>query len=477
MSEDTNPTRTEGLPSAVTGDIRRKVFVFAMPVLLEQLLAFMVGFYDTYLSGHLEAGISTDATSAIGLAAYVGWLASMLFALVGAGTTALVARYRGAGDLRRANQITNQSISLASAAGLVIFAVIFASAPQFARMLGMEGAVERITIRYLRIDAIGYFFSGVSLVAAAALRGAGDMRSPMWVFGLVSVLNVIVSRALVYGVGPFPQLGMPSAIIEPMGIDGIVTGTIIARVTGGLIMIGALVRGLSGLRLTWGELSLRGGDVIRISRIGGPAALDGAIMWVGHFLFLMIIASIGQAGMESSVFAAHIVGIRVEAITYLPAIAWGLAAATIVGQSLGAGEKSRAVRSGHEAALQCSLMGVAISLAFYFGAGAIYSLMHRDPAVAVAGVPAFELAAFFQIPLVIAIVYVHALRGAGETRFPLVVTVVSVFLVRLPIAYVCAITLDGGLYGAWIGMCADMAVRCVLIAGRYTMGRWVETVV
>jgi Na+-driven multidrug efflux pump len=198
-------------------------------------------------------------------------------------------------------------------------------------------------------------------------------------------------------------------------------------------------------------------------------------MWAGQFVLLLVIAELGVGSRGGAIFAAHFVGIRVVAVTYLPAVAWGAAAATLVGQSLGAGDPRRAVQSGHEATLQCALLAVLISLVFYFGAGEIYRLMHRDPAVWAVGVGPFRLVAFFQVPLVLSIVYISALHGAGDTVSPLVITAVGVLLVRLPVAYLCGIVLDGGLFGAWLGMCADMALRAVLAAMRFVRGRWLRT--
>ncbi|NOX54897.1 MAG: MATE family efflux transporter [Planctomycetes bacterium] len=444
------------------------VFWLALPVLGEQFLNFCVGFYDTFLSGR----IGPAATAAIGLAAYVSWLAGMLFGLVGTGTTALVARHWGAGEFEAANRATNCSIALAVAFSGLVYGVIYTAAPGIAWLLDMDEPTRQIVVRYLRIDGVGHLFTSVSLVGAAALRGAGDMRSPLIILGTVSVLNAAVSTVLVFGVGPWPSLGIETTWLRPLGIDGIVLGTVIARCIGGLLMLGALARGLSGLRLTRDEFTVRSTMAARILRIGTPAALDGLLMWCGHFLFLMVIANLGRGRFDSVPFAAHIVGIQVEAITYLPAVAWGYAAATMVGQSLGAGRPDRAVRAGHAAALQCGLLAVGISLLFYFGADRIYSIMHQAPEVQAVGAPAFRFLAWFQVPLVFSIVYVYALRGAGDTRFPMLVTALGVYGVRLPGAWWCGIVLHGGLLGAWIGMVADVCVRALLVFVRFMKGRW-----
>ncbi len=175
MTEQDQTRATSDTNWLLSSDVRRAVFVLALPVLCEQLLSFCVGFYDTWLSGQ----ISTEATSAIGLAAYVSWLASMLFGLVGVGTTALVARHWGAGEFRQANAIANCSLMMAALAGCAVCGLIYALAPLLPWLLDMNDATRNIVLTYLRIDCFGHLFTGFSLIGAAAFRGAGDMRTPM----------------------------------------------------------------------------------------------------------------------------------------------------------------------------------------------------------------------------------------------------------------------------------------------------------
>lgn len=442
----------------LTGPLRPTVFWLALPVLFEQFLNFCVGTCDIWLAGHLpDRSQTTPATTAVGVAAYVGWLASLLFSFVAAGTTALVARSWGAGDRVAAGRITTRSLLLAVLAGVGFLIVIWPAAPLVPRALALDADATRISIHYLRLDALGLVFTALSLVAAAAFRGAGDTRTPMLALGTVSIVNLIVSAGLVYGWGPFPALG----------VSGIVWGTVVARTSGGLLILAWLLRGRSGLRIHRRDASLFHRDVSRILRIGLPAAADGAVLWTGHFLFLRIISDLGPTAMS-----AHMVGIRVEAITYLPAVAWGAAAATMVGQSLGGGDVDRARRAGHEAVRQCAFLGVGITLAFTLGAEWIFRHMHTDAEVCRVGAAAFPLVGVFQIPLLTGIIYVAALRGAGDTRFPLVMTALSTFGLRLPLAWWLSAELGWGLLGAWSGMCADMGVRSVMASLRYIRGAW-----
>lgn len=441
------------LPSAI--------IALGIPVLAEQMLSFCVGFFDVYLSGRLNA----EATSAIGLAAYVSWLATMTSGLIGSGAAALVARTYGSGDVEEARRITARALMLAATLGAVLLAVLWLGAPGFAHLLGMEGPTRNIAIEFLRFDAFGQLFACTTLVAAAALRGAGDMRTPLLVLGVTNLVNVVVSSSCVYGWGPFPELG----------VTGIVTGTVTAHACGLLLMSAVLLGPWSRLQVRPGDIRWHRETTRRILRIGGPAALDGAVTFTGHFLFLMIIARLSPGGFDGSVFAAHIVGIRAEALAYLPAVAWGAAAASLSGRLLGAQQPALALQTGHVAVRQFLSYSVVVSLFMFLGAPWIYAFMHSDPAVAAAGVPAFRWLACYQIPTAILIIYATTLRGSGDTRFPLWCAIVSILGVRVPIAWLGGIWLDAGLVGAWWGMGSDNLLRAVLISWRYRAGRWLHT--
>ena len=196
-------------------------------------------------------------------------------------------------------------------------------------------------------------------------------------------------------------------------------------------------------------------------------------MWSGHFLFLRVISGLGSDDAESrATFAAHIVGIHVEALNYLPAFAWGTAAATLVGQCLGAGDAQRAHSGGHEAGRQAGLLALFATAIFYFGAAAIYRLMHIDPTVGAIGVPALQVLAISEIPLALTIVYTVALRGAGDTLTPMAMNFFGIFCVRLPLGYWLAVTQGLGLTGAWMSVAIDMTFRAIISGLYFHSKRW-----
>ncbi|NNJ25752.1 MATE family efflux transporter [Alienimonas chondri] len=445
------------------------MLTLAWPVLGEQVLGFGVGLFDTWLSGQISPG----ATAAVGLAAYVAWLATMLFGVVSVGATAIVARHWGAGEPALANAVANRVLGLGLIAGLLYYAALYPLAPWLARGLGMEGESFAIAVRYLRVDGAGQIVTAMALAGFASLRGAGDMTTPLMLGAGMNLLNAAASWAFVYGLEP---LGLPA-----YGANGIVYGTVVARTLGGLALLATLASGATRLRLIGSELLPDRATTARVLKIGLPAAFDGAIRWGGHFAFLALIARLPTTATSAAVagsgggdvtFAAHIVAVRLEAITYLPSVAWGAAAATIVGQSLGARRVRRAKHVGHVAAGQCALLGAAISAVFVLAAPPLVSFMHLDPAVRAEAVPALRMLGLFQIPLTGSIVYVTALRGAGETRVPLILTLAGMYALRLPLAWVGGVWLGWGLPGAYLGMGGDVFFRATAAGIWFRIGGW-----
>lgn len=452
-------------------NLNQRIFLLAFPTLLQQLLTFCVALFDTWLSGRIDAA----ATSAIGMAAYVGWLAGLFVSTVSIGTTALVARHLGAGEPQQANRVMHVALIVGQMASAGMSLFLYAIAPAFVAAFNLEEATAVVGLNYLRMDAIGHILAGTTFVGAAALRGSGDMARPMLVLGAINILNMILSLCFVYGIGPDSPLFTETEWLQAMGVYGIAAGTVGARITGGMMMGCVLLYGSGALQLRLTMLRVDRTIIRQLIRLGGFAAADNMINWLGQFIFLIIVRNVtGMPFTADVIFAAHMVGLQVEAITYLPAIAWGQSAATVIGQSLGAGKLRRALRAGIGATAQCCVLGVIVTVVFFWGADWIYRVMHRDPQVGMAGSAPFRMMALFQIPLMISLVLKFALHGAGETRWPMIATVTGTIGLRLPLAWFLGIHMQLGLLGAWAGMFIDITYRGILMGWRYLGLAWLR---
>ncbi len=423
----------------------------------EQLGNFTIGLVDTLLAGR----ISKEATSAVGTAAYVGWFTGLLFMLVSTGATALVSRAFGGGDTRTASRVLNQAFILILLMGVVASLAIWLGAPAIGAFLTQTPEAAALFTLFLRIDACGYLAFAVLVIVNTCLRAAGDTRTPMAVMLSINVVNVVVATGLVLG-----------WVSSPMGVAGIALGTVTARCLGGVIALVLAIRGRHSMRLARRELRPDGPLIWRILRVGIPGATEAAVMAVAQFLFIKIIVETASGAAGTVNYAAHMIAVRLEAITYLPAMAWMTAAATMVGQYLGAGQPHKAARAGHVAAMQGAMLAGLIAINFYLFADVLFGVMSSDPQVRAVGAPAFRLLAFVQPILCAGIIYLGALRGAGDTRYTMVISFVGGLLVRVPGAYIGGILLNGGLIGAWCGMWADNIVRCSLVFVRYYQGGW-----
>jgi len=383
-----------------------------------------------------------------------------------------VARFTGAGDRVSAVHATNQSILLAGVLGLIGSALGLTLMGRLVAALQLEGEAASFAVAYLQPIFLVLMFQVIEYAGIACLVGAGDTRTGLWVTMGVAIINLPLAWSFCLGWGPFPSLGFV----------GIAVGTAISHTLGGLAVLTVLARGRFGLflrpRLLWPEPGL----LRRLLRISIPAGLDSLSVVVGQLWFLSIINRLGN---EAS--SAHGIALSWEAMGFLSGNAFGTAAMTLVGQNLGAGRPQQASRSGWTAfALGCGVMTF-MGMLFFTFARPMFRLFcpHASEVPIVdAGVPVLRLVAFAMPTLASTIIFTAALRGAGDTRVPVLFTWIGFLAVRIPLAYFLALpTVDLGifgtwpgcdkrLYGAWLAMFADLAVRGVFFLCRFAGGSW-----
>jgi putative MATE family efflux protein len=452
-----------------------QVLRLAWPVLVQQLLILSVSISDRYLSGHLRADDSGEllaAQAAQTTAEYLAWFISSYAVLVSAGSTALVARFVGAGDRDGATRATGQSILLGAGLGLAGTVVGLAGRPALLELLQLRGEAAALAASYLRPLFALLAFQLVEQAGIACLVGAGDTVTGMVVLGGVAVLNVPLAWTCFYGVGPVPGLGF----------TGIAVGTALSHTLGAVAVLTILARGRAGLRLRPALLVPDAGLLRRLLHVSIPAGADSLSVAAGQLWFVGIVNGLGDAAG-----GAHGIALRWEALGYLSGAAFGTAAMALVGQNLGADRPDQAARSGWMAfALGGTVMSLMGAVFFTF-APAMFRLFCPDPGqqpIIDAGVPVLRLVAFAMPALASCIIFTAALRGAGDTRVPVLFTWVGFFAVRIPLAYVLTrerIDLgelgswpggNFGLLGAWLAMFADLQVRGLFFMRRFLGGRW-----
>lgn len=435
--------------------LNRAILTLALPAVVENLLQTVVFFSDTVMIGWIR---DPAALAAVGLAGTLFYLLMTLFGSLAVSATALVARAWGAEDRPRAQTVAAQSLVLCGVLSVAGTLILLPLAPDYLRAMGGDEEVVRQGTLYIRIVLWSSVFNFPMMVANGAMRGAGDTRTPMWNTLLMNSWNIVVSYVLTFGALGFPAMGLAGAAI----------GTTTARVLGGILALRALLGGRTPLRVPWRMFFAWDWRVIRrVLQLAIPTAIEGSIAQSGFILFTRMVASLGTATL-----AAHQIALRVESLSYMPA--WGLAAAatTIVGQALGAGRMERAEESIRRTILFSLGFNALLGLSFILFSRSIVSIFGSTPEVLNLAALAVAISAAELLGIGIEMILAGGMRGAGDTRTPMYVTIAGVLLLRLPVVYFLAITLGWGLAGVWWGTAIDWTGRTILLWFLFRRGRW-----
>lgn len=428
-----------------------------------------VGLTDRWLAGNFLDG--AEYLAAINQAAYLLWLIAMMFATLSIGATALVARFIGARDLALARRAAHQALLLGGILVVIVGILAIVAGPSLISLLRLEPNAAALAERYLLIVLPVLPAIMIEEVGIACLRGAGDTVSGLMANVALNVVNVVVGISLVIGWGPFPKLGW----------DGLAIGTAAGYVVSMLVVVWRLRRGPAGLRVRVKELKFNPDLAKRLLRIGLPGGADLLLLVLCQLWYVSIINGLGNVAA-----GAHGVGTSIEAAGFLTASAFQVAVATMTGQYLGAGDPRKAGRGVLWACVVGGGIVCANGFVLYFAAEPLSEFFARQqPDVAATVAPLLRIIASNQPFLGLAIILAGALRGAGDTRWPLIFTFIGFLLVRIPLAYLLALpgfTINGldwhivgynlGIVGAWYAMWIDVFVRCILMCARFFHGGW-----
>lgn len=431
----------------------RRVAALAGPAALHGLVSTVLIFTDRLILGRY----SPDALASMQVSGVLGWSVVMIGTAFTAGVIALVGRAIGAGDRARANQLTGASVAFGAAAGLATLALGWPLIEGIAELLAGGDAtspeVRGMAVTYLSIAiwaAPPVFFSAAGMVA---LQAGGDTRTPAVIAVFTGVANLAVSWALVFGIGPFPEWGVAGAaagVVVAIWLEGLAIGWVLWRGRG--------VVGLARPRLA---------PLGPLLRISVPAYGERIMYQAGFLIFAAFIGRLGDVSM-----AAHQALMAIESLGFIGADAFGIAAGALVAQGLGAKDPDDANRAGWWSTFAGVGVLSVVGVFFFVAAEPLVALFTDDPEVIALGVDCLRIAAVAQ-PLMAAVsALAGALRGAGDTRTPMIAAIVGPLGVRLAASWYLAFELGWGLWGIWIGSTADWAVRAVWLGVVYARGRW-----
>lgn len=443
-----------------TARLRAEVIALAMPAIGHSLLRMAVFVGDRVMLSNY----SPEAIAAMQVSGPMNWTLMACLGIFVVGTVATVARAHGAGRLEDVRAATTVSLGLGFGLGLLatlllplIPAIVLLFRSERVSAEALAGAEV-----YLSTLIASYPIFLLAVAAAHVMSARGDTRTPFLVGLLTNSLNLILNVFLIFGVGGAPELGVQGAAIA----------TAVARVFEGLLLVGLLVAGprrvFEGLR---GVLTARrealATALATILRLSAPSLLERLVYHSGFLAFAALVTRLGTEAMASNQAV-----LSVESFCFTTTSSCGVAAAAIVGQRLGA-ERPEEARQGALEALRLALGLMAAAGVIYLAAARpIAGIFHDDPGLVDLSATILMICVLELPGLAVADVIAQALRGAGDTRSPLLVTMVCAWLIRVLGAWIATRVFDFGLVGIWLVTALEWSVKGAILWLIFRRGRW-----
>jgi putative MATE family efflux protein len=433
--------------------IRRAVLLLAVPMVLEMSMESLFAIVDIFFVSKL----GSDAVATVGLTESMLSLCYTLAMGLSAGATAVVARRTGEKDLEGAAGAAGQVILLAIFGAVLVGAAGAVFSPSLLALMGASSSVVASGAGYTAVMLGGSVTIFLLFVVNAIFRSAGDASIAMRSLWLANGLNIVLAPCFIFGFGPIPR----------MGVAGAAVATTVSRGVGVGYQIVMLARGRGRLVLAWRHFRPRGRLILELLRLASTASLQVLIetaSWLGLVRILSVYGSVALAG--------YTIAMRVAIFALLPA--WGLAnaAATLVGQNLGAGEPERARASVQTIArynvVFLGLVGAVFALAPQLIVGAFTS----DPGVSAYAADCLRIVAIGFVFFAYGMVNVQAFNGAGDTVTPMLVNLGTFWFFKLPIAYVLARVLGLGPRGVFVAITAAYSAQALVSTLLFRRGRW-----
>ena len=419
------------------------VLFLAWPAIVEQIMITLVQYVDTAMVGSL----GSQATAAVGLTASTTWLFNGFFAAAAIGFSVQVAQHLGAGRGEDARRVVWQSLRFTVLFGILMGAVGFALSFPLPALLGAEPAVRGDASLYFRIMACAMPFTLGTNMFSAVIRCAGDTKTPMVLNLMINVFNVILNTLFIYPTRPVEVLGLRFTMWGAgWGVGGAAFASGLSTALVCLLFLAALFRKKSPIRISLHQrYKFERGCLLAAWRLGLPAALERSIMCVAQIVITAIITGIGTVAVAGT---------------------------TLVGQAIGAGRKDLAQRFARMVTwMGVGMMTLGGAVLFLF-APQLIMIFSQEAEVIDLGSQVLRIVAFAEPLFGASIVASGALRGAGDSKGPFLISLASMWGVRITLSLALVGSL--GLVGVWLAMAAELCARGLIFLGRLYRGKWLH---
>jgi MATE family multidrug resistance protein len=450
---DTSDILTDRIIDRYPAGSYRQVLVLSLPAVLTMMSQTIMWTVDAAMVGH----VGTAELAAVGLGGMLVWTTYSFFIGLTSAVNTFVAQAYGAHEYRRCGLYLWQGLHLALAAAAGLY-VMRAFTPQIMSLLGPAPEVRALASSYVQIRMLSVPFFLIYYTYSHFFRGIGDTTTPLKILALANAVNIVADYLLIFGPGPFPALG----------VDGAAWATSLSNVVAAVLFVAVgftpAMRRRYGTHTQW---RAHGSEVARLMRVGIPIAIH---FFLDMGSFLVFSAYISRMGTEP--LAANQIAVQILALSFMPAQGFAIAATTLMGQYIGAGKPALAKHATYTT-LKVGLYYAGFILLLCLSIPeALVRLFNGNETVVELGRKLIVLAAVFQVFDAIQFISDGGLRGAGDTRIPMMIIVGGAWFVFLPLAYLFGTVLGGGVVGAWAGAMLYVVVIAALMFARLKREGW-----
>jgi len=429
----------------------KKVLAIALPAGANALLDTLQIIVDLLMVGRL----STYAIAAVGLGLQAITILFALLGLFGIGTTVLIARYVGGGSMRRASFALSSMLRFGLWSALPVAGFWYLLTPWLYIGFDMAQEVTILGLDYVIVLTWMMPFVVIKFIFVAALNAYGDTKTPLYIKLVSIALNILLNYLFIFGYG----------IIPPMGVMGAAIATVIVNILEAIFYFYLYIRQKTPFVPMWNYSWYLAEKMIKI---GLPASIERTLLMSSYALFSLIIATHGTYA-----FSGYQLGLRIEGIAYMPGLGFAVAAMTLVGQALGANDPNRA-KADTLLVLRYTMvfMGI-LSLFMVTMPHKLASLFSNHEATIAQASIYLIIVGLSQFPLAVGLVLSGALRGAGDTKTPLIINVVSFWIVRMAPAFILSYYFNTVIV-IYLAMIADTTLKAIILWMIFKQGKWLK---
>ncbi|MCR5409478.1 MAG: MATE family efflux transporter [Lachnospiraceae bacterium] len=430
----------------------------AWPVVIESFFTAFVGLVDSYM----VSGMGHEAMAAVGLTTQPKFMGLSLFFALNVSVSALVARRRGEKRREDANSILFAALAFILATAVLLSVLFVFCASPIIRFCGSNEETHDLAVQYFRIIMGGMIFNCISMGINSAQRGAGNTRITMRTNVTSNIVNVIFNYLLINGKFGFPRLEVRGAAIATVLGTVVACGMSIYSVMDKECFVSIPFIIKEKIRPTM--------EAFRsIIKVGYSVFFEQILMRIGFMLTAIMAAKQGTAEM-----AAHQVGMNIMGLSFSFGDGLQATAVALIGRSLGEKNKELAKEYGRTCRMLGGIISVVLLFVYFFGARPMMRAFFREEYIVDIGVSIMRVVMFVVLFQIAQVIYMGCLRGAGDTLYTAIASIIGVTIVRTGVSYLGGYVLGLGIVGIWSGVLADQVARFVLAAARFKQGKWTE---